>query len=240
MGRDRIDIGEIFLDNFDDLFGHQWELVHVNRKMIELIFLTNLEQTRGLAADGRKRVQSRAHGILGDSIHGFVFVSGGNFGAEFHPGGVGDEIIGERNAVDDLDARIDNGLVLLVGHGHQVVDTLEANPMEGIGHHFLKTSITDTGDGFGLVEILFGGVASLLVAACVVYAELDDLSEGAPFLAEVNDETDTTALGGFDGVLEGVDEVGTAGADVGSENIRANALIMDADRGLFSSMNNKG
>lgn len=48
---------------------------------------------------------------------------------------------------------------------------------------------------------------------------LGDLAEGTTLLAEVNDETNATALRTTDALLDGVDQVRLTCADIGAENV---------------------
>jgi len=72
-------------------------------------------------------------------------------------------------------------------------------------------------------------VATLLVSTSVVDAELGDLSEGTTFLTVVHNKTTATSLSNFSCLLDGVDEVWTTSADVGSEDVRAVAFVMRAE-----------
>lgn len=49
---------------------------------------------------------------------------------------------------------------------------------------------------------------------------LRDFPEGAAFLAEVYDEADTAALRPADALLDRVDEIRLACADIGTEDVR--------------------
>jgi len=50
---------------------------------------------------------------------------------------------------------------------------------------------------------------------------LGDFSKSSTFLAEVNNDTDTTALSATDALFDGEDEVGFACTNVGSKDIRS-------------------
>ncbi len=141
---------------------------------------------------GGKGIEVLANAVLGDALHGLAIVAGRDLGTELNPGGVGNEVVGEGHTIHHLDTAVYDRFIpvqqnknltkrsykymfcllecglLFVGHGHQIVNALNTNPVQGIGHHFLETGVTDTGDGFCLVEIFFGSVTTLLVATCVV------------------------------------------------------------------------
>lgn len=91
--------------------------------------------------------------------------------------------------------------------------------MEDVGHERLEAHILDAGDELGGLEVLVGGVAATL--AEVVDEVLCDLTEGATFFAEVDDDADATGLRGLDALFDGVYEVGLACADVRSKHVRS-------------------
>ena len=104
----------------------------------------------------------------------------------------------------------------------------DAEPVQHVGHQLLEAHVLHAGDAFGAGEVLGGGVAALLALAGVVDQELRHLAERAAFLAGVDDEADAAALRAVDALLDGVREVGPAGADVGAEDVGAVALVVHA------------
>ncbi len=76
----------------------------------------------------------------------------------------------------------------------------------------------------------FGGVAALLPLAGVVDQELGHLAQRAAFLAVVHAQAHAAALRALDAFLDGVREVGAAGADVGAEHVGAVAFVVNASR----------
>ena len=59
------------------------------------------------------------------------------------------------------------------------------------------------------------------------------LSKRSAFLAEVDHNPDAAALSALDGLLDAEDEVRAARADVGSEDVRAIALVVYAEGELL-------
>ena len=138
------------------------------------------------------------------------------------------QIVGDRDALDDLDALAGQRVVLHVAHGNEAVDPLQAEPVDHVRHQLLEAGILHAGDAFGALEIVRGGVAALLALAGVVDQELGDLAERAAFLAVVDDDAEAARLAGARAFLDAVDQIGTAGADVGAEHVGAVALVMHA------------
>src|SRR6266481_2177052 len=118
-------------------------------------------------------------------------------------------------------------IALAVRHRHPAIDPADAEPVENVGHQLLKAHVLHTGDAFGTAEIGVGGVAARLPLAGVVDEELSDLAQRPPLLAVVDDDPDPALLGGLDADFDAVDEVRTARADIGAEDIRAIALVMN-------------
>ena len=63
--------------------------------------------------------------------------------------------------------------------------------------------------------------------------EINHLSKCSAFLAEVDHDPDATALSALDGLLDSEDEVRAARANVGSEDVRAIALVVYAKSELL-------
>ena len=140
----------------------------------------------------------------------------------------GHEIVGNRHAFDDFDALAGQRIVLHVAHGDEAVDSLQAEPVHHIRHQLLEPGVLHACDAFGALEILGRSIAAFLALACVVDQKLRDLAERAAFLAIVNDDAESAGLSGACAFLDAVDQIGTAGADVRAEHIRAIALVMHA------------
>ncbi len=100
--------------------------------------------------------------------------------------------------------------------------------MQAVGHELLKAHVLHARDTLGAQEVGLGSVAADLPFARVVHQELGDLTERAPFLAVVDDESVAALLGAADALLDAVGEVRPAGADVGAEYVRAIALVVHA------------
>ncbi len=104
--------------------------------------------------------------------------------------------------------------------------------MEDIGHQLLEAHVLHAGHALGAREVLVGRVAAHLALARVVDQELGHLAERPAFLARVGDEADAAALRAADALLDGMREIGPAGADVGAEDVGAVALVVDSGREL--------
>ncbi|CCD99338.1 hypothetical protein BRAS3809_2590011 [Bradyrhizobium sp. STM 3809] len=143
--------------------------------------------------------------------------------------GVGrDQLVGDRHALDDVDALADQRIVFHVAHRDEAVDPLDAEPVDDIRHQLLETRILHAGDAFGALEVSGRGVAVLLALARIVDEELGDLAERAAFLAVVDDDAEAAVLARGNAFLDAVDQIGAAGADVRAEHVGAVALVMHA------------
>src|SRR6266481_4313358 len=140
----------------------------------------------------------------------------------------GHQSIGNRQLLYHLDPLGLECIALVVRHRHPAIDPADAEPVEDVGHQLLKAHVLYAGDAFGAAEIAVGGVAAGLPLAGIVDEELGDLAERPPLLAVVNDDPYPALLRGLDADFDAVDEVRTARADIGAEDIRAVALVMDA------------
>ena len=65
-------------------------------------------------------------------------------------------------SVDDLDAGLDDGVVLHVAHADEVVDLRDAQPVQDVGHQRLESRILNTCYRLGTVEIPTKGQVSRL------------------------------------------------------------------------------
>jgi hypothetical protein len=77
---------------------------------------------------------------------------------------------------------------------------------------------------------LIGSISPLLSLAGVIDEELRHFSESSALLSVIDDHSTTTSLSGLDTLLNAVNEIGTTRADVGSKDIGAITLIMNANR----------
>src|SRR5581483_9317743 len=93
-------------------------------------------------------------------------------------------------------------------------------------HQLLETRILHAGDAFSALEIGRSRIAILLALARVIDQELCHFAERTPFLAVVDDKAKPTLLRAARAFLDAMDEVGTAGADVGAEHVGAVAFVM--------------
>src|SRR4029434_9340212 len=78
----------------------------------------------------------------------------------------------------------------------------------------------------GAGEVLLGAVAARLALARVVDEELGHLAQSPTLLPEVDDESHAAGLRAADALLDVVDQVRAAGADVGAEDVGAVALVV--------------
>src|SRR5262249_10139096 len=92
------------------------------------------------------------------------------------------ELVRDRDALDDLDAVYDQRLVFHVAHGSEAIDAGDAEPVQHVGHELLEARVLHAGDAFRALEIGRGGVATLLALSRVVHEELGDLPQRAPLL----------------------------------------------------------
>mmetsp|Transcript_94945 Transcript_94945/g.245196 ORF Transcript_94945/g.245196 Transcript_94945/m.245196 type:complete len:252 (-) Transcript_94945:551-1306(-) len=159
-------------------------------------------------------------------------VTARNLRIQLHAHAILDVVLRQVHALHHADAGTRDGLVLLVAHGAQEVNAPNPHPIEHIRHHRLEARVADAGNGLRVVEVHLRPVATLLVDAGVVDAELDDLAEAAPLLAEVDHHTDAATLRALDRLPKGEDEIRPAAADVAAEHIGADALIMHAHHDL--------
>ena len=84
------------------------------------------------------------------------------------------------------------------------------------------------GDHLGALEVRLCRVAALLALARVVHHELRHLAQRAPLLAEVDDQPGAALLRRADALLDPVDQVRAARANVGAEHVGAVTLVVDA------------
>src|SRR3984893_13864291 len=140
----------------------------------------------------------------------------------------GHQSIRNRQLLHHLDPLSLQRIALAVRHRHPAIDPAAAEPVENVGHQLLKAHVLHAGDAFGATEIAVGGVAAGLPFAGVVDEELGDLAQRPPLLAVVHDDPDPAMLRGLDADFDAVHEIRPARADIGAEDIRTVALVMDA------------
>src|SRR5215470_17970181 len=98
--------------------------------------------------------------------------------------------------------------------------------MQGVGHQLLETGILNPRHAFGPLKVRSGHIAPFLPLARVVDKELRHLSKRSPLLAVVDNDPESARLRHAHTFLDPVDEIGTAGAYVGPENVRSTALVV--------------
>src|SRR5690606_10927476 len=98
--------------------------------------------------------------------------------------------------------------------------------LKRVGHQLLKAHILYAGHALRAVEIFSSGVAVFVTLPGVVHQKFRNFSERAAFLSKVNDETGAAFLRRFDGLFNSMNQIWPAGADVGSENVGAVALVV--------------
>ena len=111
-------------------------------------------------------------------------------------------------------------------------DGARTEPLEDVRHELLAASVFDPGDVLCHLEVSLWAVPPFLVGARVVNAELGDLTKRAALLPVVDDEAASSPLGALGRFLDRVDQIRTAGADVGTEDIGAVALVVRAESDL--------
>mmetsp|Transcript_31459 Transcript_31459/g.75024 ORF Transcript_31459/g.75024 Transcript_31459/m.75024 type:complete len:229 (+) Transcript_31459:274-960(+) len=152
-----------------------------------------------------------------------------NLGIELDPHAVFDVVLGKVYSLHDLDAGACDCLVLLIAHRTEKIDTSDPHPIQGIWHHCLEAGISDAGNLFGVVEVHLGPIPSLLIHSRIVDSELDDLAQASSLFPEVNHHTDTSPLGTLHSLPQSKDQVRPTAADIASEDIRADALVVNTD-----------
>src|ERR1700736_1722960 len=138
------------------------------------------------------------------------------------------KIVGKGHALDDFDALAGQRIVLHIAHRNEAVDSFQADPVHPIRHQVLESGVLPAGDTFSSLEILGRGIAAFLTLACVIDKKFRDFAERAAFLAIVDDDAESASLPGARAFLYAVEQVRTAGADVGTKYVRAVALVMHA------------
>src|SRR4051812_17873000 len=102
------------------------------------------------------------------------------------------QVFGNRNAVFDFDATVNDGVVLHVAHRMEIVNLLDAKKAQAIGHELLETRVLSSRHAFGTVEISRRRVAARLAFARIVDQKLSDLAERPSLLTVVSDQTHPT------------------------------------------------
>ena len=96
----------------------------------------------------------------------------------------------------------------------------------------LEARVLNSGNLLRTIEIILRRITALLALSGVVDQVLGHLTEAAALLAVVDDQAGAATLSRLDGLLNRMREVGTARADVRSEDIRAIAFVVNAARQL--------
>src|SRR3984893_3460974 len=139
----------------------------------------------------------------------------------------GHQSVRNRELLHHLDSLGLERIALAVRHRHPAIDPADAEPVENVRHQLLEAHVLHAGDAFGAAEIAVGGVAAGLPLAGVVDEELGDLAQRPPLFAVVDDDPDPALLSGLDADFDAVHEIRPARADIGAEDIRAVALVMN-------------
>src|SRR6185295_17143109 len=139
-----------------------------------------------------------------------------------------DELVRNRNAFDNFNALPGQRLVFHVAHRDETIDAGDSEPVDHIGHELLEPRILHAGHAFRPLEISSSCVTPLLALARVVDEKFGHLAEGAPFLAVVDYDAESTRLGTACAFFDAVDEVRSAGADIRAEHVGAVAFVMHA------------
>ena len=146
-------------------------------------------------------------------------ISGGFFGRYLDMGVGRHKLIGQRHALDNLDALGDERVMFHVAHRDEAVDAAQTEPMNDVGHQLLEPGVLNAGDAFGPFEIGARRIAAFLAFAGVVDQKLGDLAQRTAFLAVIGDDAEAALLGAARALDDAVDEVRPAGADIGAEHV---------------------
>mmetsp|Transcript_74018 Transcript_74018/g.197253 ORF Transcript_74018/g.197253 Transcript_74018/m.197253 type:complete len:205 (+) Transcript_74018:203-817(+) len=182
-------------------------IVHGTRQQI-LVEAASLRQFHQIFIDGSTLI---LRNVI-SSIH---------LGIDFDMGISWNHFVGNGNAITNLNSGINNGIVLHVAHGDEIIDLCDPEPMQRIRHQLLKAHILDTGDACRAMEIRFRAISTLLTLTSVVHKELGHFPKRPPLLAEVHNHANTTFLSSPHALFNAVNQIWTASTDIRSENIRA-------------------
>lgn len=97
-----------------------------------------------------------------------------------------------------------------------------------IRHQSLETHVFDTGNVLCPLEVFARSIFASFPS--VVYEVLGHFTKSSTFFTEIDDNTATTFLCFFDSLFYAEDEVRTAGADVGAEDVTAVTFIVNTER----------
>src|SRR6202040_2696012 len=136
------------------------------------------------------------------------------------------ELVRKGHTLHDIDALTDQRIVFHVAHGYEPIDTPQTEPVDHVGHELLEPRVLDAGDAFRALEIRRCGIAPGLPLARIVDQELGDLAERTSFLAIVDDDPEPAGLSPARAFLDAVNQIGTTGADIGTENVWPVAFVM--------------
>ena len=168
-----------------------------------------------------------------DALIGFAgIVAMEDLGRDLNLRIFGHKLLRNFNSVHDLDAGINDCIVLHVRHGNEVMDLGHTQEVERIGHQSLEARVLNSGNLLRTIEIILRRITALLALPGIVDQVLGHLTEAAALLAVVDDQTGAATLSRLDGLFNRMREVGTARADVRPEDIRAVAFVVNAARQL--------
>lgn len=83
-------------------------------------------------------------------------------------------------------------------HADRLTGLLKPPPQSArtrTSHHLLKPRIPNASDALSNLEVVLSRVPSRLRLACIVDSILDDLSQGSPLLAKVDNDSDASTYG---------------------------------------------
>ncbi|KAH3666512.1 hypothetical protein OGAPHI_003508 [Ogataea philodendri] len=98
--------------------------------------------------------------------------------------------------------------------------------MQDIWHQFLESGILDTSNAFGSVEVSISSISCSL--SCVVNKILCHFSKRSAFFTEVCNHSISTLLGFLGGLSKAKDQITSARADIGEENIRTRTFVVNS------------
>lgn len=134
-------------------------------------------------------------------------------------------VVGNRDALMDRDALVDDSVVLHVTHTKHAVNLRDTKPVQNVGHKRLEAHIFDTSNVLCSLEIFARSVFAAL--AGIVNEVLGDFAKCSALFAEIDDNTTATVLSFLDSFLDTESKVWATCADVGSKYVTAVAFIVN-------------
>src|SRR5262245_64460783 len=98
--------------------------------------------------------------------------------------------------------------------------------MDHVRHELLEPGVLHSGHAFRALKIGRRGVATLLALARIVNKELRDLAKRAALLAVIDDQAKAARLRRTRTFFDTVDQIRPTGTDVGAEDVRTVAFVM--------------